>query len=339
MVLDTNGLPPQEAAWQIVTASWITHAVRAMAVLGIADHLAEGPRTVDEIAVAAGCDAPTLTRLLAALVSLGLCAEDATGRIQLTPVGEFLRADVPGTVQPFALGIMAPYVERAWHELPEAVRTGDAVFARVHGQGFWDYLAANPDAGARFDAAMSGGARLAQMLLAARDLSEIGTLVDVGGGQGRLLATALAATPGLRGILFDRPEVLAGAPPVLGAAGVGDRCELVGGDFFTGVPTGGDAYVLASIIHDWPDEQAVAILRSCHRAMAPGARLWLLEHALAPGAANSWTRLLDLLMLVLFGAQERTAEAYRALLEAAGFAEVTTYPGEPPWSIIEAVHP
>jgi hypothetical protein len=147
-----------------------------------------------------------------------------------------------------------------------------------------------------------------------------------------------AAVPGLRGVLFDRPEVLAGAERVLSAAGVRDCCELVGGDFFAGVPAGGDAYVLHSIVHDWPDEQALAILQSCHRAMAPGARLWLIEHALASGEADYWTRLLDLLMLVLFGAHERTAEGYRALLEAVGFAQVTVIPAEPPWAIIEAVH-
>ena len=338
MVLGTDALPPHEAAWQLLTASWITHAVRAMAVLGLADHLAAGPRTVGELAEATGTDPPTLGRLLSALTDLGLCAEDHHRRVRLTPTGEFLRRDVPGSVRPFALGIMGPFMERVWHELPDAVRTGEPVFPHVYGLGFWDYLAANPEEGARFDAAMSGGAERAGELMAARNLADLGTLVDVGGGQGRMLAAALAAVPGLRGVLFDRPEVLAGAESVLAEAGVRDRCELVGGDFFAGVPAGGDAYVLASIIHDWPDEQAVAILRSCHRAMAPGARIWLLEHVLAPGEADYWTRLLDLLMLALFGARERTAEEYRALLEAAGFAEITILPGEPPWSIIEAVH-
>jgi O-methyltransferase domain len=166
--------------------------------------------------------------------------------------------------------MMAPYVERAWHELTGAVRTGQTVFPGVHGLGFWDYLAAHPDEGMRFDAAMSGGAERAQTLLTVRDLAALGTLVDIGGGQGRLLAAALAAVPGLRGILFDRPVVLPGAEPVLADAGVRDRCDLVGGNFLAEVPAGGDAYVLASIIHDWPDEQAVAILRACHRAMAPG---------------------------------------------------------------------
>ncbi|MDP9370469.1 MAG: helix-turn-helix domain-containing protein [Chloroflexota bacterium] len=143
MVLGTEGLPPETAAWQLVTASWIAHPVRAMAVLGLADHLADGPRTVGELAEASGTHAPTLARLIRALAALGLCATDEGGRVRLTPVGEFLRADAPGSLRPFALAIVAPHMERAWHELPEAVRTGEAVFPRVHGLDFWDYLTAH----------------------------------------------------------------------------------------------------------------------------------------------------------------------------------------------------
>lgn len=340
MVLGTEEMPPEEAAWQMVTASWIAHVVRAMAVLGLADHLALGPRTTDELAEATGANAQALARLLRALVGLGLCAHDLEGRLRLTPVGEFFRADAPGSVRPFALAIVAPYMERAWGELPEAVRTGKPVFPDIHGLSFWDYLSAHPEEGVRFDAAMTGGAdERGRALLAARDLSGLGTLVDVGGGQGRLLAVALAAVPGLRGVLFDRPEVLPGAEAFLTTAGMADRCDLVGGDFFTAVPTGCDAYVLAQIVHDWPDEQAVAILRACHRAMAPGARVWLVEQVIEPGAAYARAKLLDLLMLALFGAQERTAAEYRALLEAAGFEWRGVHPGEPPWSVVEAVRP
>jgi hypothetical protein len=238
---------------------------------------------------------------------------------------------------PIALGVMTPAFEQAWHALPDAIRTGQPVFPEVHGMGFWEYLTANPAEGVRFDAAMSHGADSARMLLAARDLTRIGTLVDVGGGQGRLLAAALEAVPGLRGVLFDRPEVLPGAEPILAAARVRERCEPVGGDFFAGVPAGGDAYVLTTIIHDWPDDEATAILRSCHRAMRPGARIWLIEQVLSPGHTDTWTDLLDLLMLVLFGARERTAAEYLALMEAAGFAEIAVIPGDPPWSIVEGI--
>jgi hypothetical protein len=240
---------------------------------------------------------------------------------------------------PFALGVMAPHFEQALQALPEAVRTGQPTFARVHGRGFWEYLAAHPEAGENFDAAMGSDTNSARLLLAARDFSTIRKLVDIGGGQGRLLATFLAALPELQGILFDQPQVLAGADPVLAETGVRDRCTLVPGDFFVEVPSGGDAYVLSTIIHDWPDEQAVQILRNCHRAMAPGARIWLIENVVVPGEPDLWTAQLDLLMLVLFGAQERTAAEYQTLLESAGFSDVTVIPGDRATAIIEAIRP
>ncbi len=187
---------------------------------------------------------------------------------------------------------------------------------------------------------MTGGAeKRARALLAARDLSGVGTLVDIGGGHGRLLAVALAAVPSLRGVLFDRPEVLPGAETFLVGARVRDRCELSGGDFFTEVPPGGDAYVLAVVIHDWPDAAATAILRACHQAMGSGARVWLVERVVKSGDAFDRTKLLDLLMLVLFGAQERTEAEYRALLEAAGFERVAVHPTDTPFSVVEAVRP
>jgi hypothetical protein len=340
MVLGTEGLSPEETARQLVNASWITHVVRAMAVLGLADQLANGPLTVVELAEATGTHAPALSRLLRVLVDLGVCARDEGDRVRLTEVGEFLRSDVPGSVWASVLAIHAPYIEQVWGELPEAVRTGEPVFSRVHGLGFWDYLTAHPEEGARFDAAMTGSSeKRARALLAARDLSGLGTLVDIGGGQGRLLAVALMATPGLRGMLFDRPEVLPGAEAFLASVGVRERCDLVGGDFFEAVPAGGDAYVLAQIVHDWPDEQAVAILRSCYQAMAPGARVWLMEQVIEPGGASAQANQLDLLMLISFGAQERTAEEYRALLEAAGFHDMMVYATPSPWSVVEAVRP
>ena len=338
MDVSAGELPPREAVVQLLNGAWVSHAVRAMAVLGLADHLATGPRTTDELAKATSSHAPTLARLLRTLAALGLCATDDGGRVYLTPRGEPLRSDVPGSLRPYALAIYAPHVERAWEELPEAVRTGQPAFPRVHGRSLWDYFAAHPEEGARFDAAMTGSAEVRSGILAkTQDLSAIGTLVDIGGGQGRMLAAALSAAPGLRGVLFDRQEVLAGAEAFLAAAGVRDRCDLVGGDFFASVPTGGDAYVLAHIIHDWPDEQAIAILSACHRAMAPGARVWLVEMVIQPGDAYDRAKLLDLLMLVMFGAQERTEAEYRALLEAAGFDWVAVHPTDTPYSVVEAI--
>src|SRR5919106_2867394 len=208
--------------------------------------------------------APSLARLLRTLVALGLCERADAGGVYLTPLGEAMHSNVPDSARSFVLFITAPWVERGWEDLPQAVRTGEPTFPRVHGVGFWDYLGAHPEEGALFDAAMSGGASArAEALRAARELSSIGTVVDVGGGQGRLLATLLKAVPGLRGVLLDRPEVVAGAEAMLQAEGVADRCVVAEGDFFAALPQGGDAYILAQIVHDWPDAEELAILSAC----------------------------------------------------------------------------
>lgn len=339
---DLDTVPPRLATERLIEGVWASLAVRAMATLGLADHLAEGPRSIEELADATGLHAPSLTRLVRALTALGLCRDDA-GHVQLTPMGNVLRTDAPESLRAYARMCTAPYVTRSWEELPHALRTGESPFPRVHGMGFWEFLAAYPDEGAIFDDAMTEGAESrARALLAARDLRAIGTVVDVGGGKGRLLAALLTAVPGLRGILTDRPEVVAAAGAVLEAAGVADRCVVTTTNFLAEVPSGGDAYVLALIIHDWPDAEALAILRACHRAMTPGARLWLVEHVLRPDDGRpddqaADVALLDLTMLVLLGARERDAEEYRALLETAGFGDVAIFSTETGPSVIEAI--
>jgi hypothetical protein len=335
---NTDWLPPEKVLGQMVMGHWASQAIRTMAVLGLADHLAAGPRTTDELARESGAHAPSLARLLQSLCALGLCVRDDKGWVRLTPLGELLLSDIPDSWKPYVLMVTAPWIQRAWEELPDAVRTGEPMFARVHGVGYWDYLAAHPEDGALFDAAMTWGApERAEALLTACDLSSIGTIVDVGGGQGRLLAAVLAAVPGLRGVLLDRPDVVAGAEQVLRTAGVADRCTVVGSDFFTSVAPGGDAYVLAQIVHDWPEEEALMILRACHQAMAPGARLWVIEQVIQPDNVSTEITLVDLNMLVLFGAQERTVDEYQKLLEMAGFREIRVLPTDTSWSVVEAV--
>jgi hypothetical protein len=336
----TDGVPPEEAIGQMATGYWISQVLRTMAVFGLADHLAAGARTTEELGEQSGAHAPSLDRLLRALSALGLCVRDDEGRVRLTQLGERLRSDVPDSMKSSVLMLTAPSFQRTWEKLPDAVRRGEPTFARVHGVSFWDYLAAHLEEGALFDAVMTEDAQeRAEALLAACDLSGVDTIVDVGGGQGKLLAAVLAAVPGVRGILADRPEVVAGAEEVLRAAEVADRCTVVGGDFFTSVPSGGDAYVLAQIVHDWPEEEALEILRTCHQAMAPGARLWLIEQVIESDEVSVDLALFDLNMLVFFGGQERTAEEYQELLEAAGFGEITVFPTDTDWSVVEGVRP
>jgi hypothetical protein len=186
MIPGTEGLPPRAAVRLLVNIHTASHAIRTMAVLGLADKLADGPRTVQELAEATGTHAPTLARFLRTLASLGLCAHDEEGRVRFTPMGDLLREDAPGSMRSYALALASPYIMRAWEELPGAVRTGDPAFAQVHGVNFWDYLSTHPEEGIHFDGAMSGAVvTRAEALLAARDLSTIGALVALGGAQER----------------------------------------------------------------------------------------------------------------------------------------------------------
>ncbi|HEX5502371.1 MAG TPA: methyltransferase, partial [Thermomicrobiales bacterium] len=232
----------------------VSQAIYVVAALGLADLLRDGPRGSDELAQATATHAGALYRVLRFLAGVGLFDEVAPRRFALTPLGAGLRSDLPASVRPLALMLLDPSQWRPWGELLHSVRTGETAFDYTHGMGRFDYLAEHPDAAAAFNAAMtSNTAASGAAITDAYDFSGIARLVDVGGGHGLLLATALRAHPALRGVLFDRPEVVAGAAATLAAAGVAERCEIDGGDFFTAVPPGGDAYVLRQVIHDWDD--------------------------------------------------------------------------------------
>jgi len=201
-----------------------------------------------------------------------------------------------------------------------------------------EYLSANAGAAATFNEAMASSTELAARAVAeAYDLSRVGTIVDVGGGTGAFLAVILTATPGARGILFDRPGVVAGASRILTRAGVADRCAVVAGDFFETVPRGGGAYILSWVIHDWDDDRAVTILENCRRAMADDARLLIIEQVVPPGNEPSLSKLYDLQMLALAGGRERRADEYRALLAAADLELARIVPTSAPRSVIEAL--
>jgi len=299
----------------------VSQALYVAATLGLADLLKDGPRGSDELARATGTHAPALYRVLRFLAGVGLFDEVAPRRFALTRLGAGLRTDVPGSVAPLALMLLDEYHWRPWGRLLHSVRTGETAFRHVHGLGLFDYLGRHPDAAAAFHRAMtSNTADSGTAITAAYDFSGIERLVDVGGGHGLLLATVLRAHPALRGVLYDRPEVVAGATATLEAAGVADRCEVVGGDFFAAVPPGGDAYSLRQIIHDWDDPEAVALLANCRRAMRAGGRLLVVERAIAPDYREALPELhLDLEKLVNVGGLQRTDEEYRALFAAAGF--------------------
>jgi O-methyltransferase/methyltransferase family protein len=336
--MDTGDQRPSAALLDLVNGFRVSQAINVVAALGIADLLKNGPRSSGDLAAATGTHADTLYRLLRALASVGVFREEADRRFMLTSLSQCLRSDALEPVGPYAVHIGEPRLWQAWGHLLESVRTGENTFRLVHGVDAWEYRRRNPEAGAIFDRAMTGQSRLqANALLKAYDFERFRCVVDVGGGHGLLLSAILVKHRSLRGVLFDQPHVVSGAEPALQAAGVSDRCQIVGGDFFEAVPSGGDVHVLKLVLHDWQDAPATAILRCCRRSIAPTGRLLVIDAEIAPPNEGSMNKFLDLSMLVQYGARERTREEWAALFAASGFQLVGATPTEAGLSVIEGI--
>jgi O-methyltransferase/methyltransferase family protein len=331
------------ALMQLINGFMASRAVYVAAELALPDRLREGAKTADTLAGETQTDARSLRRLLRALASLGVVEEMQGDRFALTSLGAALRSDVPDTLRNFALFSGSDRVWRGWGALSHSVRTGQSAMAHLDGVDSFDYFAAHPQEAKVFNQAMEDVTRqVARDLVAAYGFTRFGTIVDVGGGNGALLASILAATPTLKGILFDLPSGNAEALDVITAAGVVQRCTVVAGDFFRSVPEGADAYILKSVIHDWNDEKAIAILKVCRKAMATQSTLFLIEHVMpkrmevSPRAQRMALR--DLHMLVGPGGRERSEAEFDRLFALAGFARVSTSPlgTEGSFSLIEA---
>ncbi len=337
MPTDVGVVPPPVALLQMMTGYWVSQALYVAAKLGVADLLTDGPRPVEELAEATQTDAPSLRRVLRALASVGVFTEARPGAFALTPLAALLRTGTPGSMR--ALAIM--YAEeqyRAWGDVLHSVRTGKTAFEKQFGMSYFAYLAQHPEADRVFNEAMTGyTTQLVGAVVDAYDFSPFKTIVDVGGGYGTLLAAILRRYPVAHGILFDQPHVVAAAGERLAAAGVAERCNTVAGDFFVEVPSGGDAYVLAQILHDWDDERSMAILQQCRRAMPAHGKLLVVELALPSGEEPFFGKWLDLHMLVLLGARERTVTEYEALFRATGFTLGRVVPTAAGPSIVEGI--
>jgi hypothetical protein len=319
----------------MITGYWVSQMVHVAAKLGLADRLADGPRSVDELAAATGTHARSLYRLLRALAGVGVFSEADDGRFTQTALSEALRKDVPGSQWAMAV-MMGEEHYQAWGGLLESVRTGQTAFDRLYGRPIFEYLGEHPEQAEVFDAAMTsihGQETLA--MLDAYDLSGVGVLADVGGGNGTNLIGVLGRYPEMRGVLFDLPHVIERASAGLERAGLSRRCEVVGGDFFGSIPVRADAYHVRHILHDWDDEKAGLILRNLRMAMPARAKLVVVEHVLPPGDEPSFGKLLDLNMLLLPGGVERTAEEFRLLYERSGFRLTRIVPTEGDLSVVE----
>jgi hypothetical protein len=322
---------------RMITSYWTSQAIYAAAKLGIADHLKDGPRSTEQLAKATSTNAGALYRLLRALASIGIFSEGTPKHFELTPLAEPLRSDVAGSKRALAL-MTGDEQFQAWGEVVYSIQTGKTAFDKVFGKPIFDYLADHPDKGQIFDDAMTGiHGRETGAMLDAYDFSGIRCLADVGGGNGSNIATILQAHPAMQGILFDLAHVLARAKKRIEGAGLSDRCRFVGGDFFQSVPSGADAILMRHIIHDWDDERSLTILRNCHAAMPGGGKLLVVESVIPPGNEPFAGKFLDLVMLLIPGGKERTAEEYRALYEEAGFELSRIIPTNSELSVVEGI--
>ena len=328
--------PPPPAQMVLLLGGFrISQALYAAAVLGVADQLVAGPVPAEVLAERAGAHAPSLYRLLRTLASVGVFTEPEPGVFALTPLGQTLTSGQPGSMRDVVIMFMETHYA-PFGELVHTIRTGQPAAEHLYGEPFFTWLSHHPEQAERYTAAMAnltGGFKTAA--IASLPLDGTHAIVDVGGADGTVLAAILAAHPHLRGVLFDLPHVITGAPQTLARQGVGDRAECVGGDFFESVPAGGDAYLVSLVLHDWPDPQAQRILANI-AAAGRGARLLVLDFVVPPGDAPHISKISDLNMLAMMGGKERTGPEWRELLQGAGFTGIEIRQTGTPFSVIQA---
>lgn len=322
---------------QLLNGYRVTQAIHVAAVLGVADHLSTTPIAVDRLAEKVGADHATLYRLLRALAALGVFREENDRTFSIAPMGAWLRSDAEPSVRAWAMFLAHPSRWEAWGNLLHSLRTGESAFRFVHGMDSWEYGRRHPEQASLFQVAMTANSqRIDRAVVAACDVTGCRHLGDVGGGRGSLLAAFLEAHPNLCGTLFDQPDVVNGARETIDRAGLLGRCRIVGGDMFAEVPRGCDSLVMKFILHDWNDDEAMSILRSCRRAVDDGSRLFVVEYLLEPPNEGLHAKMSDLNMLVGPGGRERTADEYEALLRGAGFSLASVIPTAARVSILAA---
>ena len=316
----------------------LSSALNVAARLDIATKIGATPQTVGELAKRSGVLEDPLYRLLRALASAGVFQELDGRRFANTPASDVLRADNPRSLRPMIEFIADPLHFRTYAEMRYSIETGKPAGEKVVGMPLFEYFPTHPELGNLFNDAMTNfSASVIPAVLKAYDFSGIDTLVDVAGGHGMVLTSILKHYSSMRGVLFDMPQVIEGAGPQIASAGVGDRCQAIGGDFFKGVPSG-DAYVMKHIIHDWDDDKATAILRNIRAALGArsNGRVLLLESVIHPGSDPELPKVLDLEMLLFPGGRERTADEFAALFVRAGFKLARIVPTESPIAVLEA---
>lgn len=330
-------VPPHAQVIQMGISCWLSSLVYTAANMSLADHLADGPKSAVNLAATTRTNPRALHRFMRTLASFGILTQNGDDTFALTELGAALKKDAPGAARSTVLTMAGPWARQSFGELDYSLATGRPAMDKVFGMSLFDYLAQHPDEAAQFSESMigiHGGEPPA--VAEAYDFSTIGTIVDVGGATGNMLAHVLTRYPQPRGVLFDRPHVVAGAPALLRSRGVANRVTIAEGNFFESVPEGGDAYILSHIIHDWTESQCHTILGHCRKAMRKGAKLLIVEFVLPEGNTPHFGKLADMVMLAIPGGEERTANEYRRLLDDTGFAMTRVVPTASDVSIVEA---
>jgi hypothetical protein len=330
-------VPPQAQLMQMAMGFMISDLLGTAVKLKLADYLADGPKTAEELAGPTGTHAPSLYRLLRTLSANGLFAEDGERRFALTALSEPLRTGVPGSVMTSVKMITGDYFQRPFGSLMYSVQTGKTSFEKEFGANIFEYLSTRPEDGSMFSDLMVGfhGPETAAVANA-YDFSGVGTIADVGGATGNMLTTILAKYPEATGLIYDLPHNAADALALVGSRGMSDRVKFEAGNFFESVPAGHDAYLMSHIIHDWSEEQCLTILGNCRRAMGPKSRLLIVEFVLPPGNVFHPGKMTDMIMLTVPGGEERTEQQYRELLAKAGFRLERVVPTASAASVVEA---
>ncbi|MBW4444471.1 MAG: methyltransferase [Plectolyngbya sp. WJT66-NPBG17] len=329
--MEKTEVAPQETMLNLIGGFWIARSLYLAAKLGVADLFDDQPKTIAQLAAGTQTDAPSLYRLLRALASVGIFKEVSDQCFVLTPLAATLKSDSSNSMRYAVMAQMGYDHSLGWSNGLHSLKTGEIAFDDAAGMNIWQHFAQHPEDGQIFSQSMSSlGTAIAQAVAASYDFSQFNTIVDIGGAQGSLVSTILQANPHLQGILFDLPEIIANVS-------VDKSIQPIAGNFFESVPTGGDAYLMRWIIHDWDDEKSSVILKNCHRAMPEQGKLLLVESILPPGNEPSPTKFIDVIMLLMTGGRERTEEEYRSLLRSNGFELTQVIPTPSMLTIIEAV--
>jgi hypothetical protein len=324
---------------QIFSGGMIAGAVSALARLGIPDLLDSGPKSAEELAPQAGAQPGPLYRLMRATASVGVLAEGPDGKFSQTPMSAALRSTGPVSLRGWAMMNSQEWHMRGWEHLEYCVRTGKQALEKIYGTAPFELFHEKPEAAAIFNQAMTDLSRLdSPAVVQAYSFEGMGSIVDVGGGHGLLLATILQANPRLKGTLYEIPSVIEGASITSGPLqSVMDRCTLVSGDMFSSIPAGADAYIMKHIIHDWPDDKCLQILKRCRKGVNPGGKLLVVDQVIRPGNDFDPGKFLDLEMLIFPGGLERSESQFRSLFAAAGWRLSRIVPTPGGGAIVEGV--